>query len=251
MIQDYYLPTNADQKGTKIETLEGGRKLGEVRDILYFKKKLYKSLKVPLERIDDEDNTPGVFNIGNSGEMSRKELKFTKFIQSLQYKFSLLFMDLVEKQLIYKKVMAKKDWNEIRNEIVFIWSQDNYYSELKDAELLRDQAETADALGEYVGKYFSNEFVQKNIFKMTDDQIKEEEKQIKKEADSGEEFVGDDIKDQRQADIDATAPEEEEEEEPEAGAPPEKEPPVKKEEEPPKSDEKKEPPVKKEEKPKK
>jgi hypothetical protein len=249
MIQDYYLPTNADQKGTKVETLEGGKKLGEVRDILYFKKKLYKSLKVPLERIDDEDQQPGMINIGNSGEMSRKELKFTKFIQSLQYKFSLLFMDLLEKQLIHKKVMAKKDWVEIKNDIIFQWSQDNYYAELKDAELLRDQAETAESIGEYVGKYFSNQYVQKNIFKMTDDQIKEEEAQIKKEEASGEEFVGDDIKDQRQADIDATAPPEEEEpgegEEPAAPEPKKKEEPKEKKVEP---DKKQEPPVKKEEK---
>ena len=247
MIQDYYLPTNADQKGTKIETLEGGSQLGEIDDILYFKKKLYKSLKVPIERIDDEEQS--MINIGQSGEMSRKELKFTKFIQSLQYRFSLLFMDLLEKQLIHKMVMAKKDWNEIRNDIVFHWSQDNYYAELKDAELLRDQAETADAVGEYVGKYFSNQFVQKEIFKMTDDQIKEEEKQIKKEEGAGEEFVGDDIAAQRQADIDATGPEEEEEE-PEAGAEPEPPAPAK-EEDDGDEPEKKEPPVKKEEKPKK
>jgi hypothetical protein len=167
-------------------------------------------------------------------------------------------MDLLEKQLIYKMVMSKKDWNEIRNEIVFDWSQDNYYAELKDAELLRDQAETADALGEYVGKYFSNLYVQKNIFKMSDDEIDEETKQIKKEEGAGEEFVGDDIKDQRQADIDATAPGEgEEEEEPgEEEEPPakdeekdEKEPPVKKEE--PKPKDEKKPPAKKEDEPKK
>ena len=245
MIQDYYLPTNADQKGTKIETLEGGKKLGEVRDILYFKKKLYKSLKVPMERIDDEDQQPGTFNIGNSGEMSRKELKFTKFIQSLQYKFSLLFMTLLEKQLIFKMVMSKADWNKIRNQIVFQWSKDNYYAELKDAEILRDQAETAEALSEYIGQYFSNLYVQKEIFKMTDDQIKEEQKQIKKEAAAGEEFIGDDIKDQRKGDIAAGEEEEpppEEEEEPGA------EPPVKKEEPPEKEEpKKKEPPVKKEE----
>jgi hypothetical protein len=245
MIQDYYLPTNADQKGTKIETLEGGRKLGEVRDILYFKKKLYKSLKVPMERIDDEDQQPGAFNIGNSGEMSRKELKFTKFIQSLQYKFSLLFMNLLEKQLIFKMVMSKADWVKIRNNIVFQWSKDNYYAELKDAEILRDQAETAESLSEYIGQYFSNLYVQKEIFKMTDDQIKEEQKQIKKEASKGEEFIGDDIKAQRKGDIEAG--EEEAEEPPPEEEAPAKEPPVKKEEPPEKEEPKdKEPPVKKE-----
>jgi hypothetical protein len=229
MIQDYYLPTNADQKGTKIETLEGGSQLGEIGDIVYFRKKLYKSLKVPIERIDEEEST--TINIGQTGEMSRKELKFTKYRKSLQYKFSTLFMDLLEKQLVYKNVMAKKDWNEIRNEVAFSWNEDNYYAELKETELLRDQSETAEALAEYIGKYFSNEYVQKNVFKMTDDEIKAEQKQIKKEEAAGEEFIGDDIKDQRQAEIDATIPPEEEEEQPPAAAAPPaaKEPPVKKE----------------------
>lgn len=189
MIQDYYLPTNSDQKGTKIETLEGGSQLGEIGDIVYFKRKLYKSLKVPIERIDDDENP--TINIGQSGEMPRKELKFTKFINSLQYKFSILFMDLLEKQLIYKNVMSKKDWKEIRNDICFLWGQDNYYAELKDTELLRDQSETADALAEYVGKYFSNQYIQKEVFKMTDDEIKEQEKQIAEEEAAGEEFAGD------------------------------------------------------------
>jgi hypothetical protein len=245
MIQDYYLPTNADQKGTKIETLEGGSQLGEIDDILYFKKKLYKSLKVPTERIDDEEQP--TINIGNSGEMSRKELKFTKFIQGLQYKFSLLFMDLLEKQLIHKKVMSKADWTKIQNDIVFQWSKDNYYAELKDAEILRDQAETAEAMSEFIGQFFSNQYVQKEIFKMTDDQIKEEQAQIKKEASAGEEFIGDDLKAQRKGDIEAGEEELAPEEEPAA---PEKEAPAPKE---PKEEEpkKKEPPVKKEEAPKK
>jgi hypothetical protein len=241
MIQDYYLPTNGDQKGTKIETLEGGSQLGEIDDIFYFKKKLYKSLKVPVERIDDEESP--TINIGNSGEMSRKELKFTKFVAGLRYRFSHLFMDLLEKQLIYKNVMSKKDWVKIQNQIAFAWSQDNYYAELKDAEILRDQTETAEALGEFIGKYFSNEYVQKNIFKMTDDDIKYEQAQIKKEENKGEEFVGDDIKAQRQADIEATLPEEPEEE-PAQPAAKKKEEPKK---EPVKKEEPKKEPVKKEE----
>ena len=189
MIQDYYLPTNADQKGTKIETLEGGSQLGEIGDIVYFKKKLYKSLKVPIDRIDDEENP--TINIGQSGEMPRKELKFTKFIKTLQYRFSFLFMDLLEKQLVYKNVMSKKDWIEIRNDIAFDWQQDNYYAELKDSELLKDQAETAEGMGEFIGKYFSNLWVQKEIFKMTDDEIEEQQKQIAQEEADGEEFAGD------------------------------------------------------------
>jgi hypothetical protein len=246
MIQDYYLPTNSDQKGTKIETLEGGSQLGEIGDIVYFKKKLYKSLKVPIERMDEEEST--TINIGQTGEMSRKELKFTKFRKSLQKKFSFLFIDLLEKQLIYKNVMKKKDWMEIVNDINFDWNEDNYYSELKETELLRDQTETATELGEFIGKYFSNEFVQKNIFKLSDEEIKHEQKQIKKEEKAGEGFVGDDIEAQRKADIENTLPPEEEEMEPEAepkeaepvkkelpkAVPPKKAEPKEKKQEPPK-----------------
>jgi hypothetical protein len=142
-------------------------------------------------------------------------------------------------------VMSKADWVKIRNNIVFQWSKDNYYAELKDAEILRDQAETAESLSEYIGQYFSNLYVQKEIFKMTDDQIKEEQKQIKKEASKGEEFIGDDIKAQRKGDIEAG--EEEAEEPPPEEEAPAKEPPVKKEEPPEKEEPKdKEPPVKKE-----
>ena len=184
MIQDYYLPTNSDQKGTKIETLEGGSQLGEIGDIVYFKKKLYKSLKVPIERIDDEENP--TINIGQSGEMPRKELKFSKFISSLRYKFSTLFMDLLEKQLIYKKVMSKAEWIEIRNSVQFTWAQDNYYSDLKETELMKDRIETADAITEWIGKYFSNDYVQKEIFKMTEDEIKDQQKLIAEEEANGE-----------------------------------------------------------------
>ncbi len=184
MIQDYYLPTNSDQKGTKIETLEGGQQLGEITDLFYFKKKLYKSLKVPVERIDDDEN-PSI-ELGRSGDMPRKELKFTKFINSLQHKFSYLFMDLLEKQLIYKGVMGKKDWIEIRNYIQFNWQQDSYYAELKDTELLKDQIETATEMAEFVGKYFSNQWVRKQIFRQSDDDIKEQDKLISAEESSGE-----------------------------------------------------------------
>jgi hypothetical protein len=184
MIQDYYLPTNSDQKGTKIETLEGGQQLGEIEDIVYFKKKLYKSLKVPIERIDDEENP--VIDIGRTGDMPRKELKFTKYIKTLRYRFSTLFNDLLEKQLIYKNIMSKKEWREVRNQIQYIWQQDNYYAEIKETELMKDRLELATETEEFIGKYFSNLWVQKEIFKMTDDDIKEQQAQIKKEEAAGE-----------------------------------------------------------------
>jgi hypothetical protein len=237
MIQDYYLPTNSDQKGTKIETLEGGQQLGEIDDIIYFKKKLYKSLKVPVERIDDDEN-PSI-QIGRSGEMPRKELKFVKYIKNLRYRFSFLFMDLLEKQLVYKSTMSKKDWMKIRNDIKFLWQNDSYYAELKDTEIMKDRLETATEIEEFIGKYFSNLYVQKEIFKMTDDDIKEQQDQIKKEEDAGEidptpeDEFGDGSPEPKD-DKDKQQPEPEEEVEPEEEP---KETPPKEKEKPPKEKE--------------
>lgn len=231
MIQDYYLPTNSDQKGTKIETLEGGQQLGEIEDIVYFKKKLYKSLKVPIERIDDEENP--VIDIGRTGDMPRKELKFTKYIKTLRYRFSFLFNDLLEKQLIYKNIMNKKEWRETRNQIKYVWQQDNYYAELKETELLKDRLELATEIEEFIGKYFSNLYVQKEIFKMTDDDIKEQQKQIKKEEAAGEidetpeDEYGDgspEPKGQPPAPAPKPEPKEEPKEKPKEEPPPEKKP---------------------------
>ena len=184
MVQDYYLPTNSDSKGTKIETLEGGQQLGEMGDIVYFKKKLYKSLKVPIERIDQDENP--TINMGRSGEMTRQELKFTKYIKLLRYRFSHLFNDLIEKQLVYKSVMTKKEWRDIRNQIQYLWQQDNYYAELKETELMKDRLELAGEMEQFIGKYFSNLYLQKEIFKMSDDDIAEHKKQIAKEEAAGE-----------------------------------------------------------------
>jgi len=224
MIQDYYLPTNSDQKGTKIETLEGGQQLGEIDDIVYFKKKLYKSLKVPIERIDDEEN-PSI-EIGRSGEMPRKELKFVKFIKNLRYRFSFLFMDLLEKQLVYKSIMSKKDWAKIRNDIKFLWQDDSYYAELKETEIMKDRLETAEQIEQFIGKYFSNLYVQKEIFRMTDDDIKEQQDQIKKEEAAGE------IDDTPEDEYGDGSPEPPDDKDKKADDSAEEEPPAKKEEEP-------------------
>lgn len=230
MIQDYYLPTNSDQKGTKIETLEGGQQLGEIDDIVYFKKKLYKSLKVPVERIDDDEN-PSI-EIGRSGDMPRKELKFVKYIKNLRYRFSFLFMDLLEKQLVYKTIMSKKDWAKIRNDIKFLWQNDSYYAELKDTEIMKDRLETATEMEEFIGKYFSNLYVQKEIFRMTDDDIKEQQDQIKKEVDEGEidDTPEDEFGDGSPGDSGGKPTKKEE-------PPPEEEPEPEKEEKPPKEEE--------------
>jgi polyhydroxyalkanoate synthesis regulator phasin len=179
MIQDYYLPTNADQKGTKIETLEGGQQLGEIEDIVYFKKKLYKSLKVPVARIDQDEN-PTV-ELGRSGELTRQELKFTKFVNFLRYRFSFLFMDVLGKQLVYKNIMNRKDFNKIKQDIRFVWQADNYFDELKTNDIWKERLETAEQFESFIGKFFSELWLQKEIFHMTDDDIAEQQKQIQKE----------------------------------------------------------------------
>jgi hypothetical protein len=192
---------------------------------------------VPVERIDDDEN-PSI-QIGRSGEMPRKELKFVKYIKNLRYRFSFLFMDLLEKQLVYKSTMSKKDWMKIRNDIKFLWQNDSYYAELKDTEIMKDRLETATEIEEFIGKYFSNLYVQKEIFKMTDDDIKEQQDQIKKEEDAGEidptpeDEFGDGSPEPKD-DKDKQQPEPEEEVEPEEEP---KETPPKEKEKPPKEKE--------------
>lgn len=192
MIQDYYLPTNADQKGTKIETLEGGQQLGEIDDIIYFKKKLYKSLKVPVARIDQDENP--TFELGRSGEMTRQELKFTKFVNFLRYRLSFLFMDVLGKQLVYKNIMKLADFNKIKQDIKFVWQADNYFDELKNSDIWKERLETAEQFESFIGKFFSELWLQKEIFKMSDDEIAEQQKQIQKE-EAGDGFGGEEEED--------------------------------------------------------
>lgn len=230
MIQDYYLPTNADQKGTKIETLEGGQQLGEIDDLIYFKKKLYKSLKVPVARIDQDEN-PTV-ELGRSGEMTRQELKFTKFINFLRYRFSFLFMDILGKQVVYKGLMKLSDWNKFKNDVKFNWQADNYFDELKNSDIWKERLETAEQFESFIGKFFSELWLQKEIFRMSDDDIKEQQQQIQKEESGEVDFGGED------EDDDFGEPTRDEPEETPAAEPKDKdkEPEPGKEKEPPKEE---------------
>ena len=177
MLEDYWLPTREGGRGTDITTLPGGQNLGEMADIEYFQKKLYRSLNVPVSRLEP---TSG-FSLGRSTEITRDELKFTKFVQRLRKKFTELFNDFLKTQLILKGVIAEEDWNVIQANIKYDFLQDGHFAELKESEMLKDRVLLADSLEKYVGKYFSQEYVRKYIFKQSEKEIKEQDKLIKSE----------------------------------------------------------------------
>ena len=184
MLEDFYLPTSGDGKGTKVDVLPSGQQLGEIGDILYFKKKLYKSLKVPVSRIDQEDSPTVSF--GQDSETTRAELKFSKFINKQRHIFSFLFTDLLHKQLTFKNIVDETEWQELKEFIVYDWASDSYWSQIKENEILSKRIDMAGEISDYVGKYYSNEYVRKNILKQTDDEIESEDEKIKAEEQSGD-----------------------------------------------------------------
>ena len=177
MLEDYWLPTREGGRGTDITTLPGGQNLGEMADIEYFQKKLYRSLNVPVSRLEASSG----FSLGRSTEITRDELKFTKFVQRLRKKFTELFNDFLKTQLILKGIIADEDWSVIQANIKYDFLQDGHFAELKESEMLKDRVLLADSLEKYVGKYFSQEYIRKYIFKQSEKEIKEQDKLIKSE----------------------------------------------------------------------
>ena len=177
MLEDFFLPRREGGRGTEITTLPGGENLGQIDDIIYFQKKLYKSLNVPINRLEQEQQ----FSIGRSTEISRDEIKFKKFVDRLRKRFSDLFNQLLRTQLILKGIITAQDWNEWKTYIAYDFIKDNYFSELKEAEMLRERFEMLGTVDEYAGKYVSIEWISKTILKMDDDSMKEMEDQIKAE----------------------------------------------------------------------
>jgi ribosomal protein L12E/L44/L45/RPP1/RPP2 len=178
MLEDYWLPRREGGRGTEISTLPSGQNLGELSDVRYFEKKLYKALNVPMTRLDPE--TSG-FNLGRSAEITQDELKFQKLINRLRLRFSQLFLHTLEKQLILKGILTSEDWAEYKNKIHFNFNTDSYFSELKDAEILRERLTTLEQITPYVGMFYSQEWVKKNILQQSDEDIEEMQKQIKSE----------------------------------------------------------------------
>ena len=181
MLEDFWLPSRDGGRGTDITTLPGGQQLGEMGDIEYFRSKLYRSLNVPASRLEASTG----FNLGRSTEITRDELKFTKFVQRLRKKFTEVFNDILRTQLVLKAVITDEDWHIVRDHLQYDFLQDGHFAELKDSELLLERIRLADSVREYVGKYFSVEYVRKKILRQNDREIEDINNQIRKEVKDG------------------------------------------------------------------
>ena len=184
MLEDYWLPRREGGRGTEITTLPGGQNLGEMDDVLYFQKKMYKSLNVPVSRLEPETG----MTLGRATEINRDEVKFQKYIQRLRMRFSMLFDGALEKQLVLKGHMTPEEFDEIKRDIKYDFKHDNYFSELKENEILNERINTANAMDAFVGKYFSVDCVKRNVFKMTEDEIDQMQGQMDTEADQSTEM---------------------------------------------------------------
>ena len=178
MLEDFWLPRREGGRGTEITTLPGGSNLGEIDDIQYFKKKLFQSLNVPISRLEAEAG----FSLGRSTEITRDELKFTKFVQRLRKRFTPIFTDILKTQLILKGVITLEDWKRISQHIQYDFLQDGHFAELKRAELLEDRINALGSIESYIGTFFSKEWVQKNVLNLNDGEIEDMQKQINREA---------------------------------------------------------------------
>jgi hypothetical protein len=188
MLEDFWMPRREGGKGTEVTTLPGGQNLGQMDDVLYFQKKLYKSLNVPTSRLETDQNG---FNMGRQAEITRDELKFFRFIERLRKKFSELFMELLKTQLILKGVITKDDWEYLQQSIRFNYRKDSYFTEAKENEILTNRLNLVNSADPYLGKYFSKRFIQKNILRMSDDEIAD---------------VGNEIEGEKQTDPDGVLP---------------------------------------------
>lgn len=180
MLEDYWLPRREGGRGTEVTTLPGGQTLGEMDDVLYFQKKLYQTLNVPVNRL----NSDALFSLGRATEVSRDELKFAKFISRMRGRFAQLFTSILEKQIVLKGVMSIEDWNNICWDIKYDFAKDNYFTELKDAEIIQNRANLMSIMnqGMLIGRYYSQEWARKNILHQSDDMIEKMDEQMDEEA---------------------------------------------------------------------
>jgi hypothetical protein len=178
MLEDYWFPRR-EGNSAQIDTLPGGTNLGEIDDIIYFQKKLYKSLNVPVSRLESENSMA----LGRATEINRDEMKFDRFIRRLRNRFDNLFYDLLKTQLILKNIISQEEWEDIKYELNVIYNENSYYNEIQDSEVLRDRISMItdmDNIG-LIGKYWSHEWIRKNILKMNDEEISQIDDEIKKE----------------------------------------------------------------------
>ena len=181
MLEDFWLPRREGGRGTEITTLPGGQNLGEITDIKYFQDKLYRSLNVPVSRIGGD----GGFNLGRSSEILRDEVKFSKFVGRLRKRFSRMFNDMLRTQLILKNIITPEDWEIMSDHIQYDFLYDNHFAELKESELLNERLSLVATAEPYVGKYYSQDYIRRNILRQTDQEIIDQDKLIKKEIESG------------------------------------------------------------------
>lgn len=174
MLEDYWLPRREGGRGTEVTTLPGGQNLGQMDDVLYFQKKFLQALNVPVSRL----NSDALYSLGRATEITRDELKFTRFIIRLRGRFSHLFSEMLKKQLILKGIMTLDDWESIQNDIKFDFAKDNYFAELKDSEILQGRLQLATAFQQFSEKYYSHNWIRKNVLRQTDEDISEQDQYI-------------------------------------------------------------------------
>ena len=184
MLEDFWLPRREGGRGTEISTLPGGENLGQIDDIIYFQKKLYKSLNVPTSRLNPEEQASGL--LGRTSEITRDEYKFQKFVNRLRRRFSELFYNVLKKQLVLKGIITEEDWEEWKGDLFVDYITDNYFSELKETEMLRERLGMLQQMESYLGTFYSKEWVQKNVLMLTDDDIKTMKDQIEQEKKDGD-----------------------------------------------------------------
>ena len=197
MLEDFWLPRKEGGRGTEISTLPGGDNLGQIDDIVYFQKRLYRSLNVPVNRLEQESQ----FSLGRSTEISRDEVKFQKFVDRLRRRFSWMFLGILKKQLVLKQIITEQDWEEWKDDIYVDYVKDNHFTELKEMEIYRERAGLMNEMTPYVGEYLSKEWVMRNVLRLSEDDIKEMEKEIGGEIKSGEIDDPDEVEQPKQSPV--------------------------------------------------
>ena len=177
MLEDFWLPRREGSNGTSIDTLPAGQNLGQIEDVEYFQKKLYQSLNVPVSRLQQQAG----LNFGRSAEINRDELKFTKFVSRLRRKFGVMFDDLLKTQLLLKNIITEEDWTDIKDDLLYKFAQDAYYTESKNQEILRSRVEVLNGMASYIGTLFSKSYVQREVLMLTDEEIEQIENDLKLE----------------------------------------------------------------------
>jgi hypothetical protein len=191
MLEDFWLPRREGGKGTEITTLPAGQNLGQMEDVQYFQKKLLQSLNVPISRLDPQVGA-GIMGVGKTTEVTRDEVKFSKFINRLRNKFSRIFDDALRIQLSLKGICTVEEWEDFKESIYYDYKKDNNFAEMREAEVLRERVLTATQLDPFIGRYYSSKWIKKNVLRMTEEEIIEMEKEIEEEGESAAPVLGGD-----------------------------------------------------------